>query len=131
MASIQFPTENEAIEYAESNGVSLSRIHFKDDNWYVDGISCHPKPMKSVPKRKSSIASKLGDYTGIGFVVRTDWSEPQYDTGIKDHPKSPLIFDALVYFNQNDARRATRFCIAEKSVEKVWIENGKIKRILV
>lgn len=131
MASIQFPTENEAIEYAESNGVSLSRIYFKNDNWYIDDISCHPKSIKSVPKRKSSIASKLGDYTGIGFVVRTDWREPQYDTGIKDHPKSPLIFDALVYFNQNDAKRATRFCIAEKSVEKVWIENGKIKRILV
>lgn len=130
MASIQFPTDSEAIEYAESNGISLSKIYFQDDNWCIDGNST-PDLVESIPKRKSCQASKLGNYTGIGFVVRTNWSEPQYDTGIRKHPKSPLIFDALVYFNQNDAKRATRFCIADKSVEKVWIENGKIKRILV
>ena len=130
MTSIQFPTDTEAIEYAESNGISLSEIHFQDDNWYI-GSSSPPDTVESVPKRKSCQASKLGNYTGIGFVVRTNWSEPQYDTGIRKHPKSPLIFDALVYFNQNDAKRATRFCIADKSVEEVWIENGKIKRILI
>lgn len=130
MTSIQFPTDTEAIEYAESNGISLSEIHFQEDNWYI-GSSSPPDTVESVPKRKSCQASKLGNYTGIGFVVRTNWSEPQYDTGIRKHPKSPLIFDALVYFNQNDAKRATRFCIADKSVEKVWIEKGKIKRILV
>lgn len=130
MASIQFPTDTEAIEYAESNDISLSEIHFQDDNWYID-ISSPPDPVELIPKLKSCQASKLGNYTGIGFTVRTNWSEPQYDTGIRKHPKSPLIFDALVYFNQNDAKRTTRFCIADKSVEKVWIENGKIKRILV
>lgn len=130
MTSIQFPTDNEAIDYAESNGISLSEIHFQDDNWCINDSS-PPDPVESIPKRKSCQASKLGNYTGIGFVVRTNWSEPQYDTGIRKHPKSPLIFDALVYFNQNDAKRTTRFCIADKSVEKVWIENGKIKRILV
>lgn len=130
MTSIQFPTDNEAIEYAESNGISLSKIYFQDDNWCINGSST-PDLVDSIPRRKSCQASKLGNYTGIGFVVRTNWSEPQYDTGIRKHPKSPLIFDALVYFNQNDAKRATRFCIADKSVEKLWIENGKIKRILV
>lgn len=130
MTSIQFPTDNEAIEYAESNGISLSEIYFQDDNWCINGSST-PDLVDSIPRRKSCQASKLGNYTGIGFVVRKNWSEPQYDTGIRKHPKSPLIFDALVYFNQNDAKRATRFCIADKSVEKVWIENGKIKRILV
>lgn len=130
MTSIQFPTDNEAIEYAESNGISLSEIYFQDDNWCINGSST-PDLVDSIPRRKSCQASKLGNYTGIGFVVRTNWSEPQYDTGIRKHPKSPLIFDALVYFNQNDAKRATRFCIADKSVEKLWIENGKIKRILV
>lgn len=130
MTSIQFPTDNEAIEYAESNGISLSEIYFQDDNWCINGSST-PDLVDSIPRRKSCQASKLGNYTGIGFVVRTNWSEPQYDTGIRKHPKSPLIFDALVYFNQNDAKRTTRFCIADKLVEKVWIENGKIKRILV
>lgn len=130
MTSIQFSTDNEAIEYAESNGISLSEIYFQDDNWCINGSST-PDLVDSIPRRKSCQASKLGNYTGIGFVVRTNWSEPQYDTGIRKHPKSPLIFDALVYFNQNDAKRATRFCIADKSVEKLWIENGKIKRILV
>lgn len=130
MTSIQFPTENEAIEYAESNGISLSRINYQNDNWYIT-TSSSSDTVKTLPKRKSCQASKLGNYTGIGFVVRTNWSEPRYDTGIRRHPKSPLIFDALVYFNQNDAKRTTRFCIADKSVERVWIENGKIKRILV
>lgn len=130
MTSIRFPTDTEAIEYAESNGISLSEIHFQDDNWYISSSS-PPDTVELIPKRKSCQASKLGNYTGIGFVVRTNWREPQYDTGIRKHPKSPLIFDALVYFNQNDAKRTTRFCIVDKSVEKVWIENGKIKRILV
>lgn len=130
MDSIRFPTEDEAIEYARSNGISLDRICFSSD-WFIKSDPTEAISSSETHKRKTSLASKLGDYTGVGYVVRTDWKDSQYDTGIKSHPKSPMIFDALVYFNEKDAKRATRFSIADKQVEKIWIENGKIKKFLI
>lgn len=130
MSSIRFPTEEEAIEYAKSNGISLDQICFSND-WLIKTSPAEAFLSSKTHNRKTSIASKLGNYTGVGYVIHTDWKESYYDTGIKSHPKSPMVFDALVYFDEKDAKRAARFSVANKTVEKVWIENGRIKRFMI
>lgn len=132
--SIQFPTDTEAIEYATENNLAASSLRFEDDTWLINNDSSstqseHPSKL-SKESRKSSIALRLGNYTGVGFVIRTCWKYPKYITGLKSYPKSYFLSNAMVYFDKRSAISSARYGSARREVLEVQIQNGKIIRII-
>lgn len=131
MIRLQFPSEREAIDYAKEHGISLDRIELpsKDEYCYIE-VEKLPKEIQSRPtRRKSSIASKLGDYSGVGYITQINWEHLRFDTG-KSSPKMTSDFrEARVFFSRKGAERATLFPTAKRIIREVEIKNGKIIKL--
>lgn len=132
MIRLKFPSEREAIDYAKEHGISLDRIELpsRDEYCYIE-VEKFPEgiPGRST-RRKSSIASKLGDYSGVGYITQINWEHLRFDTG-KSSPKMTSDFrEARVFFSRKDAERATLFPTAKRILRKVEIRNGKIIQII-
>lgn len=132
MIRLQFPSEREAIDYAKEHGISLDRIELpsKDEYCYIEVEKLPERIPGKSTQRKSSIASKLGDYSGIGYITQINWEHLRFDTG-KSSPKMTSDFrEARVFFNRKDAERATLFPNAKRILRKVEIKDGKIIQII-
>lgn len=131
MIRLQFPSEREAIEYAKEHGILLDRIELpsKDEYCYIEVEKLPEKISGGSNRRKSSIASKLGDYSGTGYITQINWEHLRFDTG-KSSPKMTSDFrEARVFFDRKDAERATLFPTAKRIIREVEIKNGKIIKL--
>ena len=125
---IIFPDEGEAYTYAQEHDIPWSRFGYDGDYYYLK-IKNKKPTTRSTSERKSCMAKNLGTYTGKGYLTRTTWNPPQYDTGDKKLPMTTDYREALVYFRYEDAKKSNNYTKAERVVVEVSIENGKIKRL--
>lgn len=131
MIRLKFPSEREAIDYAKEHGISLDRIELpsRDEYCYIEVEKFPEKIPGRSTRRKSSIASKLGDYSGIGYITQVDWEHLRFDTG-RSSPKMTSDFrEARVFFNKHDAVSAARFPTAKRIIREVEIQNGRIIKL--